>query len=192
MTEYTDAILNIKENQVIIVKKIEQSNTMLTMYTRKTNNEEFKKILETTAFIGKNGMTLRKIEGDGKTPIGKYKLGIAFGTHDISLNDSVKYIKINENLYWVDDINSKYYNQLVDIGKVQKDWISAEHLIDYKVEYEYGIEIKTNPHNIKNKGSAIFLHCSTDNPTAGCIAVKKEAMIEILKNIKQDTLIITE
>ena len=65
-------------------------------------------------YIGKNGMTKAKREGDLKTPIGIFKLGIAFGIHkkdEININSSINYIKINKNLYWVDDVNSKYYNQ---------------------------------------------------------------------------------
>lgn len=48
-------------------------------------------------------------------------------------------------MHWVDDINSKFYNQLIDITKVKKDWNSSEHLIEYPKQYEYAIEIKTNP-----------------------------------------------
>lgn len=116
--------------------------------------EKDKKVLETDAFIGKNGITQNKVEGDGKTPEGIYKLGLAFGTHDredIELNKNIRYIKINKNLYWVDDIYSKYYNQLVDITKTNKDWNSAEHLVEYPNQYEYAIEIKTNTNNIPGK-----------------------------------------
>ena len=79
-------------------------------------------------------MTSNKKEGDGKTPKGIYELGLAFGMHDkkqISIDSSIEYIQINENLYWVDDINSIYYNKLVDSRKVIKDLKSAEHLIEY-------------------------------------------------------------
>ena len=70
---------------------------------------------------------------------------------EIKLNDNIKYIEINKNLYWVDDIYSKYYNQLVDITKVKKDWSSAEHLIEYPKQYEYAIEIKANSNNLPGK-----------------------------------------
>ena len=109
---------------------------------------------------------------------------------DVVLDNSLEYVKINKELYWVDDVNSKYYNQLININEVEKDFKSAEHLIDYIVEYEYGIEIKTNPENIKGNGSAIFIHCSNGNKTAGCVAIPKEKMIELLKNINKETKII--
>lgn len=147
---------------------------------------ENKEIFETEAFIGRNGFTEDKKEGDGKTPIGVYKTGILFGTHEILKEN---YVKINENLYWIDDINSKYYNQLVDITKTQVDWKSAEHLIKYPKQYEYAIELKTNPNNIPGKGSAIFLHCSVNRPTAGCIAIEKEKMKKIFEVLEKDATI---
>lgn len=133
---------------ITVIQSDNITKAQLTFYEGKT------KIFETQAFIGRNGMTKHKIEGDGKTPEGKYKLGIAFGMHDrscLKLKTDIKYIQINENLYWVDDIKSKYYNQMVDITKVKKDWNSAEHLIEYKNQYEYAIEIKTNSKNIPGK-----------------------------------------
>ena len=156
-------------------------------------------LLKTDAFIGKNGMTKFKKEGDKKTPIGNFELGVAFGTHKKeelkNFNPELNYIEINKNLYWVDDLNSKHYNKLVDITKIEKDWNSAEHLIDFPKQYEYAIEIKSNPKNIKGNGSAIFLHCSTGTPTAGCVAIPREMMINFfayfnyyLKIEKQSTL----
>ena len=141
------------------------------------------------AFIGVNGVTSSKIEGDGKTPLGKFYFGKILGMHNKNEIDINNYIEINKNLYWVDDINSNYYNNLVDISKIKKDWNSAEHLIDNPKEYEYLIEIKTNPNNIPNKGSAIFLHCSNNKPTSGCISIDKKYLLEILKNINNKTII---
>ena len=146
--------------------------------------------IKTTAYIGKNGVTSEKQEGDGKTPLGKFKLGIMLGTHPRPKSaNRLKYLQITEDMYWVDDSNSKYYNQLVNISEVEKDWNSAEHLIDYPIQYEYLIEIKTNPNNIPQKGSAIFLHCSNSEPTAGCIAVDRETMKRLIENVNKKTKI---
>lgn len=143
-------ILNKNKKQIIKVTDFYDTNkAILSFY------EENKKIFDTEAFIGKNGITYNKIEGDGKTPLGSYKLGLIFGIHNKSsiglLDKDMLYIKITENLYWVDDIKSKYYNQLVDINKVIKDWDTAEHLIEYPKQYEYAIEIKANSANISGK-----------------------------------------
>ncbi len=164
------------------------------IYVFKDNNKAILKFpkcnIETDAYIGKNGMTIEKREGDLKTPIGEFKLGLILSMNKIQKNkNELDYIQINDNMYWVDDKKSIFYNQLVNISKVKKDWNSAEHLIDYKVQYEYLIEIKTNPDNIPGKGSAIFLHCTNNKPTAGCISVNKEIIKIIIENIDKNTKI---
>ena len=146
--------------------------------------------IETTAYMGRNGLTSEKQEGDGKTPIGIFELGIMLGTHpNVENKNGLTYKQITEDMYWVDDPKSKYYNKLVNISEVKKDWSSAEHLIDYPIQYEYLIEIKTNPKNIPGKGSAIFLHCTNNIPTAGCIAVDKSIMKKLIENIDKQTKI---
>lgn len=139
----------IENNQTIIVDNFrEGSKATLIFY------HNIEKVFETEAFIEKNGVTTKKIEGDGKTPRGIFELGLVFGTHsrkNIELSKNIQYIKINKNLYWIDDIDSKYYNQLIDVTKVVKDWKSAEHLTEYTKQYEYAIEIKANSKNIIGK-----------------------------------------
>ena len=174
--------VNTKENPSIL-KFVSKSKD-------KYNSEE---LPITNVFVGRNGTTFSKREGDGKTPLGIFDIGIVFGTNErkkIKMDDSLQYIKINENLHWIDDTNSKYYNQLVDITKINIDWESSEHLIDYCVQYEYAIEIKTNPKNIPGKGSAIFIHCSNGSSTAGCVAMEREKMIKLLEMIDKNTKII--
>lgn len=145
--------------------------------------------IETCAFIGKNGATTNKHEGDGFTPIGEFSIGLLLGTHNKICNPNYNYTKINSNMYWVDDCNSNYYNQLVDITNVTKDWNSAEHLIDFPIQYEYLLEIKSNPNNIPNRGSAIFLHCSNNTSTHGCVAINKNDMKTLVNNIDSKTKI---
>lgn len=146
--------------------------------------------IEINAHIGRNGTTIKKQEGDGKTPIGEFELGTILGTQiGIQNKNGLEYKKITREMYWVDDIKSKYYNQLVNENEVERDWNSAEHLIEYPIEYEYLIEVKTNPQNIPGKGSAVFLHCSNDKSTAGCVAVDANCMRTIIENIDKDTKI---
>ena len=107
----------------------------------------------------KNIPTDTKKESDGKTPSGKFELGLAFGMHkkeEIKIPLNIKYIQITSDLYWIDDINSIYYNKLVDIQKVKREWNSAEHLIDYPKQYEYAIEIKSNKENISGNRKCNF------------------------------------
>ena len=174
-------------NKVVILVK--QDKDILHKANLKVISNK-KEVLRCKAFIGEKGVGYNKKEGDRKTPIGAFNLGIAFGKEkNIDIDKSIKFVKINKNLYWVDDANSKSYNKLVDITKTKKDFLSAEHLIDYKTEYEYALEIKVNSKNIVGKGSAIFLHCSNNKPTKGCIAVDKNNLRKILSIIDKNSVI---
>lgn len=79
--------------------------------------------------MGKNGITSNKREGDGKTPTGIYSFGQAFGVAG-NPGTSRGWLQVNNNHYWVDDVNSPYYNKLVDASQTGIQWSSAEHLID--------------------------------------------------------------
>lgn len=143
-------------------------------------------------YIGKNGVSTDKHEGDRKTPAGLFKLGPAFGNNDIDID--YPFVKITNHSYFVDDKDSRFYNKWVEIGENISsnylyivngeitDFKSAEHLIDYPIEYEFGLIIEYNMDNIDNtKGSAIFLHIKNNDYTEGCIAVNKKDMFDILK-----------
>ena len=131
-------------------------------------------------FVGKAGVAEKNAEGDKITPKGLYSIGDAFYTHS-QPSTWLNAFKITENTYWVDDPKSSMYNQKVD-GEQNKDWDSAEHMIDYN-DYRYGFTINynTNP-IIAGKGSAIFMHCG-NAPTAGCIAVSENDMLRYLDKL---------
>lgn len=141
--------------------------------------------IKTKAYIGKNGVTKEKIEGDNKTPLGEFKLGEILTIHD---DENIK--KITNDLYFVDDSNSKYYNTIVSINEVDKDFISAEHLIDFSKQYEYFVEIKYNKDKIPNKGSCIVLHCKNLDYTEGCVSIDSNVLKNIIKFINKDTKIV--
>ena len=147
--------------------------------------------LKVPAYIGKNGFTNDKKEGDLKTVVGEFDLGTAFGKHErdeIDINEDIPYFKIKDSHYWVDDINSDNYNELIE--SEEKPSISGEHLADYKDNaYEYAINIKANPENIKGKGSAIFLHINRFGYTSGCIAISKGDMLKLISMIDSKTRI---
>ena len=91
------------------------------------------------------------------------------------------YVRVNQYLYWCGD--SYMYNRLVDIRK-HPHKCAGEHLIDYTQCYAYGMFLDYNSTNTPGKGSAIFLHCKgSSGYTAGCVAVSRQNMIEILRQV---------
>ncbi len=140
--------------------------------------------------VGKNGLTKNKIEGDKKTPIGKYSLGNLYYRKDRNIQPSTKLkcISIKKNMGWCDDINSKKnYNKLI---KVKKN-IKHEKLFRKDYKYDFIIPINYNSEKPKiGKGSAIFIHLTKKyQPTSGCIALKKKDFLILIKLINKNTKI---
>ena len=140
--------------------------------------------------VGKNGISKKKIEGDKKTPKGTYKLGDLYYRKD--RNDKpdtkLKCIKIKKNMGWCNDINNKKkYNKLVKKNKkIKHETIFRnDHLYDFLIPIKYN----TNK-TIIGKGSCIFIHLTNNfKPTAGCIALKKNDFLILLKLLKKDSKI---
>ena len=183
-----------KTNQIILVipETTTSHQAKFYYYIKNENTNQWEEYLSTDCNIGKAGIGKEK-EGDMKTPTGVYQLGICFG---INKNPGTKipYIKLNASLFWDGDNESRKYNQLVN-NETYTDFDpeKSEHLIDYNPGYEYGININYNKECIPNKGSGIFLHCYTKKDyTAGCVAIKRELLAEVLKKVNDNCYIIID
>ena len=139
--------------------------------------------------IGKNGKTSKKIEGDNKTPKGLYTLGPLYYRKDRlpKLSTKLKKIEIMKNFGWCDDVKSKFYNKPI------KTNINVRHEKLYRNDKKYDllIPIKYNTKKPKkNKGSAIFLHLTSNyKKTQGCVAIKEKDMLILLNLINKKTKI---
>ncbi len=150
--------------------------------------------------IGQEGLEKaeKKIEGDKKTPIGKWYLKTVFYRSDKILRPKfkkkniLKIKKITKSCAWCDDIQSNYYNKYMNINNLQSLDINYEKLWREDDAYDILIVISHNIKPIiKNKGSAVFIHCSFSDKrkTAGCIALKKKDLAFLLKNLQYNTYI---
>ncbi len=156
------------------------------------------------AAIGKNGLAwgrssffqprclqneFMKKEGDKKSPAGLFRILSSFGflpafeTSHLLL----PYLEIQDSMEAIDDVDSKFYNQIVDRRLLQEgeiDWKSSEKMNDLKKPYYLGLVIDFNSSPIiPGEGSCIFIHCSGEDlaPTDGCTALVKQD-IHILIN----------
>ena len=140
--------------------------------------------------IGKKGLTKNKVEGDNKTPIGKFSIGNLYYRKDRNLKPTtdLKCFQIKRNMGWCNDVNNKkYYNKLFKINKK----IKHEKLYRKDYKYDFIITINYNTKKTKlGKGSAIFIHLTKNfEPTAGCIALKKKDFLILLRLINRKTKI---
>lgn len=127
--------------------------------------------------IGKNGFALpfHKMEGDGKSPTGIFRLGKLF-SYEKQFETLLENQQTTAEDKWIDDPNSKDYNTYIKGATNAK---SYENLVLNNDAYKYClvIEYNTNP-IVKGKGSAIFLHLAIKKPsfTAGCVAIDEVRM----------------
>ena len=138
--------------------------------------------------IGKNGTSLDKLEGDKKTPKGVYSIENLYYRNDrlIKPFTKLKCIPIKKNMGWCDDPQSKKYNKLISLpfsNRCEKLY-RKENIYDIVIVLNYNM----NP-IIRNKGSAIFIHVARKNyqKTEGCVAIKKNHLIQIIKELKHNT-----
>jgi L,D-peptidoglycan transpeptidase YkuD (ErfK/YbiS/YcfS/YnhG family) len=122
--------------------------------------------------LGKGGVSALKAEGDGATPIGRFRpLAVLFRADRVRAPGGdlpVRPIRSDDG--WADDPRSAHYNRHVRLP------FAAGHETLMRDDHLYDVVVITD-HNqtprIRGRGSAVFLHCSREGlaPTAGCVAL---------------------
>ncbi len=138
--------------------------------------------------LGKSGIGKKRKEGDNITPKGTFNVIKIYyrGDRVKKLSSKFKLIKITKKMGWCDDPKSKKYNQLIKLPT------KYSHEILYRKDNIYDLILVLNYNikpTIKRKGSAIFIHMANKNykKTAGCIALKKVDLINLVKEINRNT-----
>jgi len=143
--------------------------------------------LKVKCAIGKKGIGNKRREGDLLTPKGIFRIKyILYRKDRVKISTKLKKKIIKKDMGWCDDPQSNLYNKLVKLPFTHK------HEKLYKKEniYDIILVLNFNMHPIKkNKGSAIFIHVAKNNfkKTEGCIAIKKQSLIKIIKKIKPNS-----
>ncbi len=131
--------------------------------------------------VPKDAKIIKK-EGDGKAPAGIFRLKQAFGYAPFKINYPYEVYK--ETDHCVDDVNSMYYNKIVDSTKIERDYKSHERMKFPKDYYKYGIVVDHNgitdgEKSKRGAGSCIFIHIK-NVPTAGCTVMNESEIQEVL------------
>ncbi|MBM7095473.1 SH3 domain-containing protein [Bacillus sp. H-16] len=152
----------------------------------KKSGGTWNKEMSTNGFVGSNGVSANKVEGDRKAPTGAYRLGFAFGTENPGTKKSFR--QITDNSYWISNVNDPEYNTWQER---ESSHAHDEHLIKYRDQYKYAMVINYNTHNpVSGKGSAIFLHISNGTPTLGCVSVPEAQMRMLMQELGDNAYII--
>ena len=173
------SLLNFKEKRM--------TNLVLTSPTTLTFGKK-----EYRCATGAGGFKETKVEGDKATPVGVFGLRYIFFRPDkLEVAPSLRLTcrKLNKNDGWCDGPKDPRYNNHVRLP------YSGSHEELWRDDDVYDIIVVTS-HNsmpvIPNLGSAVFIHVAREDytPTEGCIALKKEDLLEILKMAVPSTQII--
>ncbi|MEM7545037.1 MAG: L,D-transpeptidase family protein [Pseudomonadota bacterium] len=131
--------------------------------------------------IGRGGLSDRKREGDGATPVGVWLLlrGYWRGDRVVRPKSNLDISTIGPMDRWSDDPLDPHYNRHVRACS----WPYSHECLR-RGDKLYDIVIVTNHNDVArpHEGSAIFVHCwrSARHPTAGCIAFRPDHLRWIL------------
>ena len=140
--------------------------------------------------LGRSGTTRMKREGDGASPLGRFRLLQAFFRPDRVRRPrtGLPLFAIKPRQGWCDDPGDRRYNRPVRLP----DPASHEEMWRTDRMYDAVIDIAWNRGPIvRGRGSAIFLHVARPGfePTAGCVAVEPAVIRRLLERIGPRTRI---
>ena len=140
--------------------------------------------------LGRAGITSRKREGDGATPLAAMRLMEVNIRPGRGLRPSTRLPRriVHEDDGWCDDPNDRNYNRPVRLPYPA----SHERMMRDDALYDFCIVLDWNiaPRR-RSGGSAIFLHIARPayQPTEGCVAVSKATMRWLLPRVTARTVL---
>ena len=150
-------------------------------------------LLNTT--LGRNGLisAAEKCEGDGCTPMGVYPLReIWYRADRVAKPETALPVReIMREDCWCDDAAHPLYNRHFRLPLSPAPQ-SFEHLWREDAAYDVIVVIGFNDAPVvSERGSAIFMHCEHDDgrPTAGCVALPKKELLELIKILTPNSTI---
>jgi L,D-peptidoglycan transpeptidase YkuD (ErfK/YbiS/YcfS/YnhG family) len=141
--------------------------------------------------LGSRGITTGKIEGDGKTPAGRFSIRNGFFRPDRQPPpvSGISFVELTPNMGWCDDPVSRSYNQAVTLPFSR----GAEGLWRNDRLYDLILVLGYNDDPpIAGAGSAIFIHVAAPGlkPTRGCVALPMRELKRLIGTMQRDSLVV--
>ncbi|TCQ06738.1 L,D-peptidoglycan transpeptidase YkuD (ErfK/YbiS/YcfS/YnhG family) [Rhizobium sp. PP-F2F-G36] len=142
------------------------------------------------AAIGRGGMTARKREGDGATPIAAMPLidGYVRADRTVPPVTRLSLKRTRGDMLWCDAPDHACYNRPVSapFAGRHETMMRSDGLYDVCLVMDWNMRVRR-----RNGGSAIFFHLIRPGyqPTEGCIAVSLPAMRRILAFARKGTVV---
>jgi len=135
--------------------------------------------------LGRGGCRARKREGDGATPIGRWRVGAIHYRPDRTRRPRTAFPvrAIAPNDGWCDAQADRNYNRPVRhpyAASAERLWRS-DALYDVMAVLDYNDRPR-----VKGRGSAIFVHVAKPGytPTEGCIALARAHLLRLLERLR--------
>ena len=193
-----DAAKDESTKQLFVVAGLGMDKTTATVSMHQRDEQgNWKQILSTPAFVGKNGLCLDAdhAEGCGQTPIGVYHFNKAFGIA-ADPGCAIPYTQVTDDTYWSGDAREgMHYNEMVSFAEYPDlDMQNSEHIVDYEYQYQYCLNISFNEDGTAGRGSAIFLHSfgPTKPYTGGCVALPENIMKIVMEKVEPDCVVVID
>jgi L,D-peptidoglycan transpeptidase YkuD (ErfK/YbiS/YcfS/YnhG family) len=136
--------------------------------------------------LGRSGMTHRKREGDGRSPIGTFALRTLLYRADRlnKLRSPLSSRPVAQTEAWCDNVDHRCYNSLMPNGlpgSEERLW-REDNAYDVLAILDYNMKPR-----VRGLGSAIFFHLIRDGATstAGCIAIGIHDMRKVLPRLSK-------
>jgi L,D-peptidoglycan transpeptidase YkuD (ErfK/YbiS/YcfS/YnhG family) len=143
------------------------------------------------AALGRAGIKASKREGDGATPSGRFRPVRLWWRADRLTRPRVllPVRRIGPDDAWCEDPRDRRYNRAFrrSANELSDRLRRADGLYDLIVEIDHNARPR-----VAGRGSAIFIHVARKgfSPTAGCIALTKKELLELLSRLSRKTRII--
>jgi L,D-peptidoglycan transpeptidase YkuD (ErfK/YbiS/YcfS/YnhG family) len=133
--------------------------------------------------VGVSGIHAHKREGDGATPLGIFDFYSTIYGNAPNPGVHLHFRRLRCGDWWDEDADSPVYNTFEQVhcdvtppfadGASEPLWVSPTSYAAFAV-------IGYNATRVPGRGSAIFLHVSVGEPTAGCVALARPLLDRLL------------
>ncbi|KJS42617.1 MAG: hypothetical protein VR71_14015 [Roseovarius sp. BRH_c41] len=132
--------------------------------------------------LGRGGVSARKREGDGATPVGSHRIVGLLYRPDRMARPTDWAVPIRPGDLWSDDASHEDYNLMVRAP------YPHSHEVLRRADPLYDLVLITDwnwPQAVRGRGSCIFVHRwrRPGFPTAGCIGLRPDHLLRIARQI---------
>lgn len=181
-----------RQHLLIVAEDDASTNGLLHRFAR--SGQEWSRVGAPVPVVFGRGGVGPKVEGDGRSPEGRFGLGPVFGYAPLPPETRMPYRALGPATVCVDDPASADYNRIIEDEPAggPRTFASAERMrrdLAYGDGlYEHGVVIRYNEEGARDAstgsglGSCIFLHVwrGPDSPTVGCTAMAAEALLDLI------------